>query len=62
MAIEVRQMVDRWLSTDNHYFKVIGSDAATFLIRRETLARQWELVFYLSAERIFPGTCESGES
>ena len=62
MFIEVREMVDRRLSTDHRYFKVIGSDAATYLIRRETLAWQWELVFDQFAERIFLGTCESGES
>ena len=62
MFIEVREMVDWRLSTDRRYFKVIGSDAATYLIRRETLAWQWELVLDQSAERIFLGTCESGES
>jgi len=32
------------------------------IIRRETLAWQWILVFQQFSERIFRGTCESGES
>ena len=60
--IEVREIVDRWLSPDHRYFKVKGSDDATYIIRHDILAWQWELVFYQSAEMISRGTRESGES
>jgi hypothetical protein len=60
--IEVREIVDRWLSTDHRYFKVLGSDDATYIIRHDTQAWCWELVFYQSAEITSPATGESGES
>ena len=60
--IEVREIVDRWLSPDHRYFKVIGSDDATYIIRHDTSAWQWELVFYQSAEGITRVNSESGES
>lgn len=60
--IEVREIVDRWLSTDHRYFKIIGSDDATYIIRHDSLTWRWELVFYQSADRIPKGTVESGES
>ena len=60
--IEVREIVDRWLSPDHRYFKVIGSDDATYIIRHDTSAWQWELVFYQSAEGITQVNSESGES
>ena len=60
--IEVKEIVDRWLSPDHRYFKVIGSDDATYIIRHDTSAWQWELVFYQSAEVITRSSSESGES
>ena len=61
-TIEVREVVDRWLSPDHRYFKILGSDDATYIIRHDTSDGQWELVFYQSAEMIFQETLESGES
>ncbi len=60
--IEVREIVDRWLSPDHRYFKILGSDDATYIIRHDTATWQWELIFYQSAEGITKGNSESGES
>ena len=60
--IEVREIVDRWLSTDHRYFKVLGSDDAIYIIRHDAVAWCWELVFYQSAEMISPATGKSGKS
>jgi len=60
--IDVREIVDRWLSPDHRYFKVIGSDDATYIIRHNPLEWQWELVFYQSAEGISREIGECGES
>jgi hypothetical protein len=60
--IEVREIVDRWLSPDYRYFKIIGGDDATYIIRHETATWRWELVFYQSAEGISDLRSESGES
>ena len=60
--IEVREVVDRWLSPDHRYFKILGSDDATYIIRHDTSDWQWELVFYQSAKMVFPKNMEGGES
>lgn len=60
--IEVREIVDRWLSPDHRYFKIMGSDDATYIIRHDTRRRQWELVFYQVGGKIAPLHSDSGKS
>jgi hypothetical protein len=60
--IKVIEVVDRWLAPDHRYFKIIGEDDATYIIRHETATRQWQLVFYQSAEGITGGNSKSGIS
>jgi hypothetical protein len=59
--IEVREIVDRWLSPDHRYFKILGSDDATYIIRHDMATWQWDLVFYQSAAEITRPNSESGE-
>jgi len=59
--IEVKEIVDRWLSPDHRYFKILGSDDATYIIRHDTATWQWDLVFYQSAEEFTRASSESGE-
>ncbi|MBT8367209.1 MAG: hypothetical protein KJP23_21155 [Deltaproteobacteria bacterium] len=61
-TIEIKEVVDRWIAPDHRYFKIIGTDDATYIIRHETATWQWELVFYQSEKGISSGNCESGES
>jgi hypothetical protein len=60
--IEVREIVDRWLSPDHRYFKILGSDDATYIIRHDTQNWQWELVFYQTGEEIPRVTSDSAKS
>ena len=60
--IEVKEIVDRWIAPDHRYFKVIGGDEATYIIRHETTTWQWELVFYQAAGGFTKPNSESGES
>ena len=46
--VEVVEVVDRWLAPDHRYFKVLGDDAATYLIRHEVRDDTWELIMYES--------------
>ena len=48
--INVKEVLDRWLAPDHRYFKVIGDDDATYIIRYDTLKWEWELVFYRAVE------------
>ena len=47
--IEVIKVVDRWLAPDHRYFKILGDDEATYIIRHGSATGQWELVFYQAA-------------
>lgn len=44
-AIEVTEVLDRWLAPDHRYFKVLGDDVATYILRHAE-SGDWELVLY----------------
>jgi hypothetical protein len=60
--IEVVEVRDRWLAPDHRYFKILGDDEATYIIRNDSVSGQWELVFYQDADINVPGDGEIGES
>ncbi len=45
-AVEVVAVVDRWLAPDHRYFKVKGSDGATYILRHDMAQRRWELTMF----------------
>ena len=60
--VEVTAVLDRWLAPDHRYFKILGDDEATYIIRHDSVSGRWELVFYQAAG-IVPGSdYEIGES
>lgn len=44
--IRVKQVVDRWLTPDYRYFKVLGEDRAEYIIRHDVSSWRWELTFF----------------
>ena len=60
--IEVIKVMDRWLAPDHRYFKVLGDDDATYIIRHDPVAGQWELVFYKVSGLIAGKTDNIGNS
>ena len=48
--VEVTEVEDRWLAPDHRYFKCIGIDKATYIIRQEMVSLEWELIFYKQAD------------
>lgn len=44
--IEVTEVIDRWMGQDHQYFKVIGDDAATYILRHNTGSDTWELTMF----------------
>ncbi len=46
----VDQIVDQWLDPDHRYFKFIGDDNATYIIRQDMDSLDWELTYYQQAE------------
>lgn len=45
-AIDITEIIDRWLAPDHRYFKVRGEDAGIYILRHDIEAWQWELVLY----------------
>jgi len=46
VAIEVAEILDRWLDTDRHCFKLRGGDGARHQIRRDERTGTWSPVPY----------------
>ena len=49
-VVRVEQIVDQWLDPAHRYFKFIGDDRATYIIRQDMDSLDWELTFYQQAE------------
>lgn len=47
--VEIREVVDRWLDPDHRYFKVVGHDGATYLLRHDPESGGWGLTFFRDA-------------
>ncbi|MGD2270178.1 MAG: hypothetical protein PVI06_07250 [Desulfobacterales bacterium] len=48
--ITVLEVIDRWLAPDHRYFKILGDDRATYIIRHDIENWRWELIFYRQIE------------
>ena len=50
LVVSVKEIQDRWLSLDHRYFKFIGDDDATYIIRQDMTTLGWELIYYMQAQ------------
>jgi hypothetical protein len=42
--VEAANIVDRWLTPEHRYFKVLGDDGRLYLIRHPVAGNDWELL------------------
>lgn len=49
--IEVAEVLDRWLAPDHRYFKVLGDDGDTYILRHDTVVDRWELTLFARGAR-----------
>ncbi|HJV85931.1 MAG TPA: hypothetical protein VJ698_10680 [Noviherbaspirillum sp.] len=49
--IAVATIVDRWIARDHSYYKVMGSDGDTYILRYAPQEREWELTLFQSHPR-----------
>jgi hypothetical protein len=49
-TVEIREVVDRWLAPDHRYFKVVGENDATYILRQDTTCGTWSLTVYESPQ------------
>ena len=45
-AVEISEILDRWLDPEHRYFKVRGEDQAVYILRHDVEAGSWELVMF----------------
>ncbi len=45
-AIEVAEIVDRWLAPDRRYFKVTDAAGRIWILRHDTASATWDLTMY----------------
>jgi hypothetical protein len=46
-CVEVIQVLDRWLSPDHRYFKLLGDDGDIYILRHDPHGCQWEMTFFM---------------
>jgi hypothetical protein len=44
--VAVKALVDSWAGRDHCYFKLLGEDGATCIVRHDLPSGLWELAFY----------------
>ncbi len=44
--VEVLDVLDRWLAPDHRYFKVMGDDGDTYILRHDVEHDRWELTLF----------------
>jgi hypothetical protein len=45
-TVAVKDLLDSWPGRDHHYFKLLGEDGATYIVRHDLPSGLWELAFY----------------
>lgn len=45
-AVDVIEVIDRWLSPEHRYFKCRGADDAIYIVRHDVASDGWELTLY----------------
>jgi hypothetical protein len=47
-AVEVEEVIDRWLDPEHHYFKLRGDDGGIYILRHDISSGQWEMTLFNS--------------
>jgi len=45
-CVHVDRVLDRWLSPDHRYFKILGDDGDIYILRHDSHRYHWELTFF----------------
>ena len=51
LVVGVKEIQDQWIGTDHRYFKLLGDDDATYIIRQDMISYDWELTYYQQAKK-----------
>lgn len=53
-ALEVEEIIDRWLHPEHHHFKVRAQDGRQYVLRHDEREDAWELVALVGEARTAP--------
>jgi len=59
--IAVAEVTDQWLAPDHRYFKIMGGDGATYILRHDVTTGVWDLIMFERAPRGAPATEDTTE-
>jgi hypothetical protein len=45
-VVHVSEILDRWITPDYRYFKVLGDDGRAYVLRHDTRGEFWELTMF----------------
>jgi hypothetical protein len=45
--VRVAEVLDQWLAPTHRYFKLLGKDGHTYIVRHDTLTGAWEMTMFL---------------
>ena len=45
-SVQLLEVLDCWLGMDHRYFKMLGDDGATYILRHDTASQRWEMIMY----------------
>jgi hypothetical protein len=46
------ELLDCWLAPDHRYFKLLGEDRATYILRHDEVRSEWELALFQAPPRV----------
>ena len=52
--VNVVEVVDQWLGSDHRYFKLVGDDGDTYIVRHDVANNRWELTMFSAGSRNGP--------
>lgn len=44
--VQVIEILDRWLSAQQNYFKVLADDGSLYILRQDAATREWEMTLF----------------
>ncbi len=48
--VEVVDVIDRWLDSEQHYYKVEGNDGSIYILKHDTVEWVWNLTMFVSRD------------
>ena len=45
-SVGIVEVLDRWAAPEYRYFKCLGSDGDTYILRHDAMTDRWELTMY----------------